>query len=44
VGNRLKVRMVKTGFETHAVDTPNDLIHVEQPIAEDRLLKFYERI
>jgi 3-deoxy-manno-octulosonate cytidylyltransferase (CMP-KDO synthetase) len=44
VENGLKIRMVKTRFETHAVDTPGDLIHVEQLMMEDKLLKLYERI
>ena len=37
----IAVRMVKTEFETHAVDTPEDLAHVENVMANDQLLSRY---
>jgi 3-deoxy-manno-octulosonate cytidylyltransferase (CMP-KDO synthetase) len=37
----IAVRMVKTEFETHAVDTPQDLAHVENVMAGDSLLSSY---
>ena len=43
VENGLKIRMIKTRFSTHAVDTLEDLRHVEELMANDRLLKSYER-
>jgi 3-deoxy-manno-octulosonate cytidylyltransferase (CMP-KDO synthetase) len=43
VENGLKVRMVKTRYTTHAVDTPGDLHHVETLMANDRLVGLYER-
>lgn len=43
VENGLKIRMVKTKFTTHAVDTVDDLSHVEELMADDRLVKLYER-
>lgn len=41
VENGLKVRMVKTIYSTHAVDTAEDLIHVEHLMRNDGLLKSY---
>ena len=43
VENGLKVRMIKTKYATHAVDTADDLHHVEVLMAADRLVKSYER-
>lgn len=37
----IAVRMVNTEFETHAVDTPEDLAHVENLMAGDSLLSAY---
>jgi 3-deoxy-manno-octulosonate cytidylyltransferase (CMP-KDO synthetase) len=36
------VRMVETEWDTHAVDTPNDLRLVEQRMADDPLIQRYE--
>lgn len=41
VENGLKVRMIKTGFSTHAVDTMHDLSHVESLLQHDNLVKIY---
>lgn len=43
VENGLKIRMVKTLYSTHAVDTAEDLHHVEKLMAADRLVEMYER-
>lgn len=43
VENGLKIRMVKTQYTTHAVDTADDLHHVETLMANDRLVNMYER-
>jgi len=43
VENGIKVRMIKTAYETHAVDTIADLQHVEELMKEDALVKLYER-
>lgn len=43
VENGLFVRMVRTKFNTHAVDTVEDLQHVERLMTEDTLVKSYER-
>jgi len=43
VENGLKIRMVRTKFATHAVDTPGDLHHAEELMAKDPLVKLYER-
>ena len=37
----VRVRMVETGFDTHAVDTPADLALVEQSMRSDPLLGSY---
>ncbi len=37
----VRVRMVETGFDTHAVDTPADLALVEQSMRNDPLLGSY---
>lgn len=42
VENGLKVRMVQTKYTTHAVDTTDDLHHVEALMANDRLVNLYE--
>jgi 3-deoxy-manno-octulosonate cytidylyltransferase (CMP-KDO synthetase) len=43
VENGLKIRMIKTKYATHAVDTLEDLHHVEELMGNDRLVKSYER-
>lgn len=43
VENGLKIRMVRTKFNTHAVDTTDDLLLVEQLMEIDHLVKIYER-
>ncbi len=43
VENGIKIRMIRTRFETHAVDTVADLQYVEQLMKNDSLLKLYER-
>ena len=43
VENGIKIRMIKTKYETHAVDTAADLYHVEILMKDDRLAKLYER-
>jgi 3-deoxy-manno-octulosonate cytidylyltransferase (CMP-KDO synthetase) len=43
VENGLKVRMIKTKYATHAVDTPGDLHHTEELMANDQLVELYER-
>ncbi len=37
----VRVRMVETGFDTHAVDSPADLVLVEQLMRNDPLLGAY---
>lgn len=41
VENGIKVRMVRTNFETHAVDTPEDLAYVENLMKNDALKTRY---
>lgn len=41
IQNGISVRMVDTAFETHAVDTPEDLAHVSALMADDPLLEKY---
>jgi len=43
VENGIKIRMIKTKYETHAVDTAADLHHVEELMKEDSLVRLYER-
>jgi len=43
VENGIKIKMVKTKYETHAVDTAADLQHVEELMKEDPLVGLYER-
>lgn len=43
VENGIKIRMIKTIYETHAVDTAADLHHVEELMKDDSLVKLYER-
>lgn len=43
VENGIKIRMIKTKYETHAVDTAADLHHVEELMKEDPLVRLYER-
>ena len=43
VENGLKIRMIRTKFATHAVDTLEDLRYAEKLMANDRLVKLYER-
>lgn len=43
VENGLKIRMIRTKYATHAVDTLEDLRHAEALMANDRLVKLYER-
>ena len=43
VENGIKIKMVKTKYETHAVDTAADLHHVEELMKEDSLVRLYER-
>lgn len=43
VENGLKIRMVKTKYTTHAVDTVDDLHHVEELMKSDPLVRWYER-
>lgn len=43
VENGLKIRMVRTKYATHAVDTPADLHYVEKLMTADHLVKLYER-
>lgn len=43
VENGLKIRMVRTKFNTHAVDTSDDLALVEKLMESDHLVKIYER-
>lgn len=43
VENGIKIRMIKTEYTTHAVDTANDLQHVEELMKNDLLVKAYER-
>jgi 3-deoxy-manno-octulosonate cytidylyltransferase (CMP-KDO synthetase) len=44
VENGLKIRMVKTRFTTHAVDTIEDLRRVEQLMADDPLRENYKNL
>lgn len=41
--NGMKIRMIKTRFSTHAVDTAEDLKHVEALMENDQLVRLYER-
>lgn len=41
--NSLNIRMIKTKYVTHSVDTMEDLRHVEKMMADDRLVKIYAR-
>jgi 3-deoxy-manno-octulosonate cytidylyltransferase (CMP-KDO synthetase) len=43
VENGIKIRMIKTKYETHAVDTASDLQQVEELMKEDSLVRLYER-
>ena len=43
VENGLKIKMVKTKYSTHAVDTKDDLHHVEALMNNDSLVGLYER-
>ena len=36
IENGLKVRMVPTSFQSHSVDTPNDLKKVEKKLAKEQ--------
>ncbi len=42
IENGLKIKMVPTSFKTKAVDTPNDLLKVEELMINDELLKIYK--
>lgn len=43
VENGIKIRMVKTKFSTHAVDTIEDLRRVEKLMADDPLREYYNK-
>ena len=41
--NGISIHMVETKFEVDAVDTPDDLIRVEEKMKKDKLYQKYKR-
>ena len=38
-----KVKMVATEYDTHSVDTPQDLQYVESALSKDKLVRIYKK-